>query len=114
MEKELRLKINKLQRIKFIQDSLNNVRRIIFFVCPQLDGFKSKITVLHPPKQFGDVSINALIYFYKIQEPIMTKQEFIESLKMFIPNENIEEENGMLNIYFKNQDLIDCASIINS
>lgn len=89
----------------FYHHTLNNFRRLIIFCCPGID--ENKLTVCHPPSKFGDISTNALRFLPEWY----FKEDFIDGIKMFVPNEKIEVRNGMLNIWFPVDDLIKVAKI---
>jgi len=96
---------------EFITQSLKRFREILLFIHPRLD--EVKLTVMHPPTQFGDLSTNALRFLdLNYGDFRYTQEEFIDTLKMFVPCESIEVVNGMLNVRFKTSDLIEVAKVI--
>lgn len=96
---------------EFITQSLKRFREILLFIHPRLDEIK--LSVLHPPEIFGDLSTNALRYLnLNYGDYTYTEEEFIATLKIFVPCESIEVVNGILNVRFRTSDLIEVAKVI--
>ncbi len=107
---DIREEFHKQARLEFVRYPVKRLKEIIFFIDPSLEWnteIKNKIYTFRPKDmENGDISSN-VPHFIKYSEIYKNLDEFIESLKIFVPSDKIEVVNGFLNVYLSKQVLLE-------
>ena len=91
------------KNLETIRGGTIKMKELILFCCPKLKG---NLQVNYPPKGIDcDIASN-LPAVFEPDENYPTIESFVESLKMFIPNEKMELNGKFLNITYP-KDLLD-------
>ena len=91
--------------ISFATHSLEQFREGIKFIDPFIS--MEKVTIKHPPEQFGDLTTNALRY--RDKTIYKNDREWLDALKKYAlpPDCKVKIQNGMVNVWLPKKTLVE-------